>query len=205
MQAIEKHQGIAAILDQRDIDTDQIVPKQFLKRVERSGFGAYLFFNWRFSDKEGKELNSDFILNQQRYTKASILVTGENFGCGSSREHAPWALEDYGFRVIIAPSFADIFYNNCFNSAILAIRLEKEKVRKIIDWIKKTEQAAIDVDLREQSLQAAEQTYHFHIEERHKKNLLEGNDHIDLSLKHLDKIKVFEEEHFARFPFYRIK
>ncbi len=207
MQAFQKHKGIVAVLNRRDVDTDQIIPKQFLKKIERSGFGAYLFYDWRFSDAEGKKLNPKFELNQKRYDGASILITGENFGCGSSREHAPWALEDYGFRIIIAPSFADIFYNNCINTGILPVCLSTKAVQEIIAWLQEAnngQATSIVVDLREQTLRAGDQDYSFEIASDHKQSLLEGKDQIDLSLQHLDRIKSFEDQHFARFPFYKI-
>ena len=130
MKAINKHTGKTVPLDRVNIDTDQIIPKQFLKRIERTGYGKYLFYDWRFN--QDGSLNIEFILNKDKYKNASILLTGENFGSGSSREHAPWALNDYGFQIIIAPSFADIFYNNCFQNGILPIKLSKEKVKKMI-------------------------------------------------------------------------
>ncbi|MDC0047334.1 3-isopropylmalate dehydratase small subunit, partial [Chloroflexi bacterium] len=145
MKPINKHKGKVAPLDMVNVDTDQIIPKQFLKRIERTGFGKYLFYDWRF--KEDGSLNSDFILNHPRYSNSSILVTGENFGSGSSREHAPWALGDYGFEIIIAPSFADIFYNNCFQNGLLPIKLDKEIVKNIIKKSEKEHDFKLNIDL----------------------------------------------------------
>src|SRR5699024_3357934 len=144
MEAIEKHQGIVYPLNRSNIDTDQIIPKQFLKRIERSGFGQFLFYHWRFDDNGSK--HSDFSLNEKRYKDASILLTGENFGCGSSREHAPWALLDYGFKVIIAASFADIFYNNALKNGILPIQLNQ---RQLEQWMARAEKSklVLTVDL----------------------------------------------------------
>ena len=131
MEAFKTHTGIVAPLDRANIDTDAIIPKQFLKRIEKSGYGQYLFYDWRYNDQE--EENPDFLLNRQPYRKATVLLTRENFGCGSSREHAPWAIEDFGFRAVIAPSFADIFYNNCFKNGILPLRLPAEDVQQLFE------------------------------------------------------------------------
>ena len=133
MEALIKIDGIAAPLDRANVDTDQIIPKQFLKKIDRAGFGVHLFHDWRFLDPEGKRENPEFVLNAPKYKGARILLARENFGCGSSREHAPWALEDYGFRVVIAPSFADIFYNNCFKNGMLPIILKTEEVEKLFE------------------------------------------------------------------------
>ena len=187
-----------------NVDTDQIIPKQFLKKIGRAGFGLHLFHDWRFLDEAGKSPNPDFELNQKRYAGASILVTGENFGCGSSREHAPWALQDYGFRVILAPSFADIFHNNCLKNGLLVIPLNSQDIRSIMDWVLRKEGAEIDVDLPKQSLQAGDKEYSFEIDPLQKEKLLEGRDEIDLSLQHEAKIREFEEKHFQEFPFYRL-
>ena len=137
MKAFLKHTGIVAPLDRVNIDTDAIIPKQFLRKIERTGFGKHLFHEWRFTDYEGTKENPDFVLNKEPYRKATILLTRDNFGCGSSREHAPWALSDFGFRVIIAPSFADIFYNNCVKNGILLIRLTSEQVDEIFNVAQK--------------------------------------------------------------------
>ena len=147
MEPFTKLRGIVALLDLPNVDTDQIIPKQFLKRIERTGFGQFLFYDWRFVD--GKELNRDFEMNQERYRGAQILVTRANFGCGSSREHAPWALQDYGFRCVIAPSFADIFYNNCFKNGMLPIRLEEAQIEELFQRVRKTPGYTLNVDLQE--------------------------------------------------------
>lgn len=137
MKSFTKLKGIAALLDKANVDTDQIIPKQFLRKIERSGFGQHLFHDWRFLDDAGKISNPEFVLNAPRYQGATILVTRDNFGCGSSREHAPWALEDYGFRSIISPSYADIFYNNCFKNGMLPIVLPEAQVEEIFQTINK--------------------------------------------------------------------
>src|SRR5690625_2843430 len=137
MEPFVQHDGLVAPLDRVNVDTDQIIPKQFLKRIERTGFGRFLFFDWRFID--GVRPNPDFVLNQPRYEGAGILVTRDNFGCGSSREHAPWALADYGFRVILAPSFADIFYNNCFQNGLLPVVLDADTIQLIFDQVEANE------------------------------------------------------------------
>ncbi|HSG05151.1 MAG TPA: 3-isopropylmalate dehydratase small subunit, partial [Nitrospiria bacterium] len=145
MESFKVHTGIATLLDLPNVDTDQIIPKQFLKRIERTGFGQFLFFDWRFI--EGKKPNPDFEMNAPRYEGSTVLVSRANFGSGSSREHAPWALLDYGFRCIIAPSFADIFYNNCFKNGILPVRLSEEQVEDLFGRIRKTEGFKLTVDL----------------------------------------------------------
>ena len=145
MEPFTQLNGIVTLLDLPDVDTDQIIPKQFLKRIERTGFGQFLFYDWRFT--EGKTLNPDFELNQERYRGASILVTRANFGCGSSREHAPWALLDYGFRCIIAPSFADIFYNNCFKNGILPIQLSETEINMLFEQVREKVDFKLKVDL----------------------------------------------------------
>lgn len=204
MQAFQTHKGLAAVLDRSNVDTDQIIPKQFLKKIERKGFGAHLFHDWRFLDPEGRTPNPEFELNQKRYAGASVLVSGENFGCGSSREHAPWALQDYGFRVLLAPSFADIFYNNCLKNGLLTISLATEELRSIMNWVLKREGAQISVDLTKQILYAKGKEHSFTINPLQKEKLLRGRDEIDLSLRHKDKILKFEKKHFQDFPFYRL-
>ena len=199
MQAFTKLTGIAAILDKSDVDTDQIIPKQFLKKIERIGFGKHLFHDWRYLDDAGEKENPDFILNHPRYKGASILVAKDNFGCGSSREHAPWALLDYGFRSIIAPSFADIFYNNCFKNGILPIQLEVENVEKIFDQVEKSSGAKLTIDLREQKLTLPDgSTIQFKVDDFRKECLLNGWDDIGLSLRQEEKIKSFEKEYEER-------
>ncbi len=189
MEAIQKHAGKVFPLNRTNVDTDQIIPKQFLKRVERTGFGQFLFYHWRFDD-DGNQ-RSEFILNQNAYADASILLGGENFGCGSSREHAPWALLDYGFRVIIAPSFADIFYSNALKNGIIPVQMDEEQVS---EWMKQAEESALylQVDLVNQQIVDDERTVSFSIDNYHKEKLLNGWDDIALTLHHEAKITAFE-------------
>ncbi len=194
IEKFNKHTGVVVPLDISNVDTDAIIPKQFLQKISRAGFGAHLFHEWRFLDEEGVKANPDFILNHKEYKNASILLARENFGCGSSREHAPWALKDYGFRAIIAPSFADIFYGNCLNNQILPIRLSDDEVDEIFTYLKQNKGAKIHIDLEKQILVANEKTYHFEINEFQKHCLLEGLDSIGLTLKLEDKIKEYEKK-----------
>jgi len=187
MDKFKKIKTIVTPLDQVNVDTDQIVPKQFLKLVQKSGFGKYLFFNWRYDENENQK--EDFILNDKKYQNSKILVTGENFGCGSSREHAVWALQDYGFSVIIAPSFADIFYSNCFKNGILPIKLEEKSVEKL-----KHETGELEVDLENQILETNSEKISFDIDSHKKKILLEGLDDISQTLQFEDKISEFEKQ-----------
>lgn len=191
MEPFKEHKGIAAPLNRGNVDTDQIIPKQFLKRIERTGFGEFLFFHWRFAD-DGN-LRDEFVLNQPKYENATILLAGDNFGCGSSREHAPWALEDYGFKVIIAPDFADIFYNNSLKNGILVIKMNEEQVQQ---WMKKAEQGlTLDVDLEKQEITDTDGTVvSFDIPPYHKEKLLNGWDDIALTLLEEDAIQAFEEK-----------
>jgi 3-isopropylmalate/(R)-2-methylmalate dehydratase small subunit len=187
MEKFKKIKTIVTPLDQVNVDTDQIVPKQFLKLVQKSGFGKYLFFNWRYDENENQK--KDFILNDKKYQNSKILVTGENFGCGSSREHAVWALQDYGFSVIIAPSFADIFFSNCFKNGILPIKLEEKNVEKL-----KHESGELEVDLENQILKTNSEQISFDIDSHKKKILLEGLDDISQTLQFEDKISEFEKQ-----------
>ncbi|MDH3610669.1 MAG: 3-isopropylmalate dehydratase small subunit [Nitrosopumilus sp.] len=187
MDSFKKLKTIITPLDQVNVDTDQIVPKQFLKLVQKSGFGKYLFFNWRYDEHEKQK--QDFVLNDKKYQNSQILVTGENFGCGSSREHAVWALKDYGFLVIIAPSFADIFYSNCFKNGILPIKLEQKIVEKL-----KQESGELEVDLENQILKTHNEKISFNIDSYKKKILLEGLDDISQTLKFEEKISQFEKQ-----------
>ncbi|SDH35486.1 3-isopropylmalate dehydratase, small subunit [Alteribacillus persepolensis] len=192
MEPITKHKGNTGILPRVNVDTDQIIPKQFLKRVERTGFGQFLFFDWRFL-ANGKD-NPDFELNQPQAKDATILIADHNFGCGSSREHAPWALQDYGFRVIIAPSFADIFYNNCFKNGILPIRLDEENVYKLMEN-GKDDIYEVTVDLESQTItDGNEFKASFDIDPYWKEMLLKGWDEISLTLQYEDKISQYEEK-----------
>ena len=185
MDAFKKIKTIITPLDQVNVDTDQIVPKQFLKLVQKSGFGKYLFYNWRYDSNENQ--NPDFILNDKKYENSKILVTGDNFGCGSSREHAVWALQDYGFSVIISTSFADIFYSNCFKNGVLPITLDEKTVEKLKD-----ESGEIEVDLENQTLHTPTEKIPFEIDTYKKKILLEGLDDIALTLKYEDKISIIQ-------------
>ncbi|HEX6284980.1 MAG TPA: 3-isopropylmalate dehydratase small subunit [Pyrinomonadaceae bacterium] len=185
MQPFRQHTGLVAPLDRANVDTDQIIPKQFLKRIERTGFGQFLFYDWRYLP-DGQP-NPSFVLNQPQYQGASILVTDKNFGCGSSREHAPWALGEFGFRVIVAPSFADIFANNCFKNGMLPITLPEEQVRELMRRRKVT------VDLETQTITDDEGFgVKFEVDSFQRYCLLEGLDDIGLTLKHEDAIKAFE-------------
>jgi len=191
MEKFTKITAVAAPLPIRNVDTDMIIPKQFLKTVKRTGLGANLFDEMRFT-KEGEEI-ADFVLNQPAYRNAGILVSLDNFGCGSSREHAPWALLDYGIRVIIAPSFADIFYNNCFKNGILPIRLPKEDVDKVMEDAKRGSNATVTVDLETQEITGPDGgAIKFEVDPFRKKCLLEGLDDIGLTLEKEDKISAFE-------------
>jgi len=193
MQPFRTHTGRVAVLDRQNVDTDQIIPKQFLKRVERTGFGQFLFYDWRFDD-DGQP-NPDFPLSQPRYRGASILVTGRNFGCGSSREHAPWALADYGFRAIIAPSFADIFANNCMKNGMLPVVLEETLVGELITRANQTEGYEITVDLENKSVRDNQGfSATFEIGDFQRFCLLEGLDDIGLTLRHEPDITAFERK-----------
>jgi len=194
MQRFQKHTGLVAPLDRANVDTDQIIPKQFLKRIERTGFGEFLFYDWRYLP-DGQP-NSAFVLNEPRYRGASILVADKNFGCGSSREHAPWALGEFGFRVIVAPSFADIFANNCFKNGMLPIALKEEQVREIMTRAREREGYALTVDLERQTIQDAQGlSILFVVGEFQRYCLLEGLDDIGLTLRHEDAIRAYELSH----------
>ena len=192
MQAFTTLQAVAAPLDRANVDTDQIIPKQFLKRIERTGFGEFLFFDWRYLS-DGKTPNPEFELNRIEYSNAQILVALRNFGSGSSREHAPWALEQYGFRCVIAPSYADIFYNNCFQNGILPIVVDEEIAENLIVKIRENPGLKLTVDLPNQTI-AGEgiETIHFEIDEFRKGRLLNGLDDIGMAMQHIDAIARFE-------------
>ena len=191
MEPFVKLKGIVTLLDLPNVDTDQIIPKQFLKRIERTGFGQFLFYDWRFSD--GIQLNPDFEMNHDRYRGAKILVTRANFGCGSSREHAPWALEDYGFRSIIAPSFADIFYNNCFKNGMLPIQLREEQVEQIFERVRRTPGYELAIDLTDQTIKSDDGfQLQFEIDGFRRHCLLNGLDDIGLTMQYEGKIREFE-------------
>ncbi|HEV8187287.1 MAG TPA: 3-isopropylmalate dehydratase small subunit [Pyrinomonadaceae bacterium] len=194
MKAFTRHTGLVAPLDRANVDTDQIIPKQFLKRIERTGFGEFLFYDWRYLP-DGQP-NPSFVLNEPRYTGASILVADKNFGCGSSREHAPWALGEFGFKVIIAPSFADIFANNCFKNGMLPITLTTEQVQEIMRRAQQREGYELTVDLERQTIEDSEGlSILFVVREFQRYCLLEGLDDIGLTLRHEDSIREYELSH----------
>ncbi len=193
MDKFTKLTGVTAPLPMRNVDTDMIIPKQFLKTIARTGLGKSLFFEMRFDPATGKEI-ADFVLNKPQYRKATILVTGDNFGCGSSREHAPWALLDFGFRCVIAPDFADIFYNNCFQNGILPIRLPQKEVDKLMDDASRGANATISVDLEKQEIRGPDGgRIKFEIDAFKKHCLLNGLDSIGLTLQKEKAISAFEE------------
>ncbi len=200
MEKFLKQEGIVAPLDRTDIDTDAIIPKQFLKSVQRTGFGEYLFDGWRYlnrgepgMDCAKRPINPDFVLNKERYRDAIILLTRANFGCGSSREHAPWALIEYGFQVLIAPSFADIFYNNCFKNGLLPVTLDESVVDKLFEEVQGMSGYTLLVNLKEQTIESPiSGVINFEIERSRRQALLEGIDEIGLTLKNCEKIMEFE-------------
>ncbi|KKA45065.1 3-isopropylmalate dehydratase small subunit [Salinivibrio sp. KP-1] len=194
MSGIHTHTGIVAPLDAANVDTDAIIPKQFLQKVTRTGFGQHLFHDWRFLDDAGKQPNPEFVLNQARYQGASVLLTRENFGCGSSREHAPWALDDYGFKVIIAPSFADIFYGNCINNQMVPVTLEEAQIDALFAYVAENEGATVTLDLPAQTIRAGEHCFAFQMDDFRRHCLLEGLDSIGLTLQHEADISRFEKQ-----------
>ena len=187
LEPFSKVTSIITPFDKANVDTDQIIPKQFLKLITKSGFGKFLFYDWRF-DHDGKPKN-DFVLNNSHYENSQILVTNENFGCGSSREHAVWALKDFGFNVIISPSFADIFYSNCFKNGVLPIILDIEKIHKLLQF-----EYEVELDLNSQKITLGDESINFEIDSYRKIRLLEGIDDIDLTLKEDEKIEKFEND-----------
>ena len=208
MKAFTQLNGLACPIDRANIDTDAIIPKQFLKSIKRSGFGPYLFDEWRYKDHgepgmdcTNRPLNFDFVLNPPRYKGAQIMLARENFGCGSSREHAPWAIEDYGFRVIIAASYADIFFNNCYKNGMLPIVASHAMVDKLFNECEATEGYALNVDLPSQTVTLPSgEVFSFEINATSKHNLLNGLDEIGLTLLHAEKIKSFEQKHKQNQP-----
>lgn len=208
MDAFTRIKGLAAPLDRSNVDTDQIIPKQFLKSIKRTGFGPNLFDEWRYldhgepgMDNSTRPVNPDFVLNQPRYRGASILLARDNFGCGSSREHAPWALLDYGFRVIIAPSFADIFYNNCFKNGILPVVIDANVVDSLFTQVETTPGYELQVDLESQTISLADgEQIHFDVDGFRKHCLLNGLDDIGLTLQYVDEIKAYESRRREQAP-----
>ena len=199
MQAFTQHIGLAAPLDKANVDTDQIIPKQYLKSIHRTGFGPTLFDDWRYldpgepgTDHSTRRVNPDFVLNEARYQGATVLLARQNFGCGSSREHAPWALMEYGFRAIIAPSYADIFYNNSFKNGLLPVILEPTQVDQLFDFVESNEGAQITVDLEQMKVVAGDMSFGFELDEFRRECLLKGLDEIGLTLAHSDAIRAYE-------------
>jgi 3-isopropylmalate/(R)-2-methylmalate dehydratase small subunit len=209
MDKFTVHDGLVAPLDRANVDTDAIIPKQFLKSIKRSGFGPNLFDEWRYldhgepgMDNTNRPLNPDFVLNQPRYRGASILLARKNFGCGSSREHAPWALQQYGFRSVIAPSFADIFFNNCFKNGVVPIVLSELQIDRLFNEVNAFPGYRLVIDLEKQLVSTANgsESFSFQVDAFRKYCLLNGLDDIGLTLRQADKIRVFEERHLAAQP-----
>lgn len=208
MNPFTVHQGLVAPLDRENVDTDAIIPKQFLKSIHRTGFGPNLFDEWRYldhgepgQDPAARKPNPDFVLNQPRYQGASVLLARRNFGCGSSREHAPWALEQYGFRALIAPSYADIFFNNCFKNGLLPIVLPESTVARLFDEVNAFPGYQLTVDLPNQKvIEPDGKAIDFDVQAFRKYCLVNGFDDIGLTLRHADKIRAFEAERLARMP-----
>ena len=208
MKKFESHSGIVAPIDIPNVDTDAIIPKQFLKSIYRTGFGDYLFDEWRYLDQgepgmdcQKRPLNQDFVLNQKRYKNATILLARENFGCGSSREHAPWALDQYGFKVLISSSFADIFYNNCFKNGMLPIVLNKKLIDGLFKNVFQNIGFRLEVDLRTQKIYTPDKnSIDFKLDDSLKTNLLSGLDEIGQTLKMVDQIKSFEKNRMKNNP-----
>ncbi len=192
MEPFVKIKGLVATLDRVNVDTDQIIPKQFLKRIERTGYGQFLFYDWRLNEDGSPK--PDFELNAPQFKGASILLTRDNFGCGSSREHAPWALLDYGFRSILAPSFADIFYNNCFKNGMLPVRLPQDQISELFEWVGTNSGAQLTVDLESQTLSGDSMEYPFEVDPFRRDCLLKGLNDIDLTLQYEEQIREYESK-----------
>ena len=213
MNKFTVHQGLVVPLDRENVDTDAIIPKQFLKSIKRTGFGQNLFDEWRYLDHgepgqdcTNRPINPEFVLNQSRYKGASILLARQNFGCGSSREHAPWALEQYGFRAVIAPSFADIFFNNCYKNGLLPIVLSAQQVDHLFNETAAFNGYQLTIDLEKQQVIAPDgRTYDFEIAAFRKYCMVNGVDDIGLTLRHADKIKTYESERVLRMPWLATK
>lgn len=207
MEKFVTHTGIAVALNRANVDTDAIIPKQFLKSIKRTGFGEHLFDGWRYLDEgepgmdcSKRPLNPDFELNRPEFQGGTILVAGPNFGCGSSREHAPWALQQYGFKAVISSSFADIFFNNCFKNGFLPIVLKEEELKTIFAAIDASPGIEATVNLEAQTVQVAGQSYHFEVDGFRKHCLINGFDDIGLTLQHKDEIQAFEKKRLAQQP-----
>jgi 3-isopropylmalate/(R)-2-methylmalate dehydratase small subunit len=201
MEPFTTHTGLVAPLDRTNVNTDEITPARFLKTIKRTGFEKALFANWRFNDPQGTQVNESFVLNQPRYQSATILLAEDNFGCGSSREHAPWALHDYGFRCLIAPSFADIFYNNCFNNGLLPVTLDHATIRELFAEVEANEGYQLSVDLAAQTITTPSgRVLHIEIDQFRKEALLQGLDNIGWTLSHADEIQVYEAKRKQEAP-----
>ena len=207
MRSFRRHEGTVAPLDRANVDTDQIIPKQFLKSIRRTGFGDNLFDAWRYLDEgeigknaNERRINHDFVLNEPRYAGASILLARDNFGCGSSREHAVWALQEYGFVCVIAPSFADIFFSNSLKNGLLLVVLEKEEIDELFITVDRQEGYSLSVDLGEQTVRGPGYSTGFEIDPQRKRLLMEGLDDIGATLAHADAIRQFESRHRERMP-----
>lgn len=207
MKSFTQYKGIVAPLNRPNVDTDAIIPKQFLKSIKRTGFGPNAFDDWRYLDEGGpdidnsrRRINPEFVLNRPPYNKATILLARENFGCGSSREHAVWALDDFGFRAIIAPSFADIFFNNSFKNGLLPIVLDAESVEQLFQMVTASEGFELSIDLDTQTVTAGDRSYAFEIDSFKKHCLMNGLDDIDLTLQHTDDINAYEEKRKYQAP-----
>ena len=209
MDKFTVHEGLVAPLDRANVDTDAIIPKQFLKSIRRTGFGPNLFDEWRYldhgepgQDNSARPLNPDFVLNQPQFAGASILLTRKNFGCGSSREHAPWALQQFGFRAVVAPSFADIFFNNCFKIGLLPIALSEDEVEALFQAVERQPGFQLTIDLEQQRIGTPDGSlsFGFAIDDFRKYCLLNGLDDIGLTLRHADDIRAFEQRHLAAQP-----
>jgi len=209
MDKFTVHEGLVAPLDRANVDTDAIIPKQFLKSIRRTGFGPNLFDEWRYldhgepgQDNSARPLNPDFVLNQPQFAGASILLTRKNFGCGSSREHAPWALQQFGFRAVVAPSFADIFFNNCFKIGLLPIALTEDEVEALFQAVEGQPGFQLTIDLEQQRIGTRDGSlsFGFAIDDFRKYCLLNGLDDIGLTLRHADEIRAFEQRHIAAQP-----
>ena len=207
MEKYKRHSGVVIPLDRANVDTDAIIPKQFLKSIKKTGFGKNLFDEWRYrdhgepdQDESTRQINHEFVLNQPQYKGGTILLARENFGCGSSREHAPWAILDYGIRTIIAPSFADIFYSNCFKNGILPITLSEELIQNFFEKTLTIAKFSLEIDLQHQKVIDGETSYHFDIDDFKKYCLLEGLDDIGLTLKNENDIQLFESQYKKNYP-----
>ncbi|MCW2487091.1 3-isopropylmalate dehydratase small subunit [Candidatus Symbiopectobacterium sp. NZEC127] len=194
MAKFTQHTGLVVPLDAANVDTDAIIPKQFLQKVTRTGFGQHLFHDWRFLDDAGQQPNPEFVLNKPRYKEATVLLARENFGCGSSREHAPWALTDYGFHVVIAPSFADIFYGNAFNNQLLPVKLSDADIDDLFKLVDGTQGITFTVDLEAQTVDAGGKKYPFEIDSFRRHCMINGLDSIGLTLQHEDAIARYEQQ-----------